>query len=347
MCNFKKQIFLALFLVSFFSLFSQETRLKIASMAPANSPWAKAQEMLSEDIFKNTNGRIHLTFLPMMAQGGEVGVIKRLRTVRPGQVAPLDGAIFTGLGMYELAPKSGVLTLSLPYTFKSQEELDYVLGKISSQIKDEIEAQGYMLLGWLNIGWATFYSKEEIRTPAKLKALKMDAGGFGSSLLSNSFKSAGYTVEEVAADKLIQSMKSATGVKTVYTVPMMAHAYQWYKTLPYAIDAPLCPIMSGWLVSNSAWKKISANDQMAINNAIKKVEAQLAINQQKADREYLDKIAADGGILVKLTDAETEAFRANFRNDVETMAKMPNTPIDGALYNQIMKLLDEYRAGKR
>ncbi|MGL4987299.1 MAG: TRAP transporter substrate-binding protein DctP, partial [Treponemataceae bacterium] len=138
----KKHIIFALFMAILFNLFSQETRLKIASMAPANSPWAKAQEMLSEDIYKNTNGRVTLTFLPMMAQGGEIGVIKRLRTVRPGQAAPLDGAIFTGLGMYELAPKSNVLTLSLPYTFQDQAELDYVLSKLSPQIKKEIETQG-------------------------------------------------------------------------------------------------------------------------------------------------------------------------------------------------------------
>ncbi|MGL4986520.1 MAG: TRAP transporter substrate-binding protein DctP, partial [Treponemataceae bacterium] len=251
------------------------------------------------------------------------------------------------LGMYELAPKSNVLTLSLPYTFQDQAELDYVLSKLSPQIKKEIETQGYQLLGWLNIGWATFFSKDEIRTPAKLKSLKMDAGGFGSSLMSNSFKAAGYTVEEVSSDKLAQNMKSATGVRTVYSVPMLAHAYQWHKVLPYVIDAPLCPIMSGWLVSNDAWQRISAKDQEIINTAVKKIEGVLAVSQQKADREYLDKIGQEGGVLVNLTDAEEDAFRATFRNDVEVMAKIPESAINAEFYDQIMKLLDDYRAGQR
>ncbi len=76
----------------------------------------------------------------MTALGGENGVVQKMRSVRPGQSSPIDGAIFTNLGTYELAPDSNVLTLCIPFLFRTQEEVDIVLEKMSGEISNAIQS---------------------------------------------------------------------------------------------------------------------------------------------------------------------------------------------------------------
>jgi len=46
-----------------------------------------------------------------------------MRPLRPGQAAPLDGAIFTNIGAYELAPESNILTLAMPFYLRTKRKL--------------------------------------------------------------------------------------------------------------------------------------------------------------------------------------------------------------------------------
>ena len=156
---------------------------KIASVAPARSAWENEQKVLASEWNKATNGMISVQFYNMTALGGESGVVQKMRSVRPGQSSPIDGAIFTNLGAYELAPDSNVLTLCIPFLFRSQDEVDIVLEKMSGEINNAIQKQGFVLLGWFNVGWANFYTKTEVRTPEQLK-LKIEVGGITSPALA-------------------------------------------------------------------------------------------------------------------------------------------------------------------
>ena len=67
---------------------------------------------------------------------------------------------------------------------------------------------GFELLGWFNVGWANFFTKTEIRTPDELKKAKMGFSGISSPGLMAAFKSAGFTMEDVPGEKMLQSIKS-------------------------------------------------------------------------------------------------------------------------------------------
>ena len=121
----------------------QKINLKIGSVSPDNSPWAVEQKKMAQEWAKITNGEVTITFMNATALGGENGVIQKMKVARPGMKAPLDGGIFTNIGIYELAPESHVLTLCMPFMFKNQSEIDYVIKNTENNINKAMEDQGF------------------------------------------------------------------------------------------------------------------------------------------------------------------------------------------------------------
>nr|MCR4790117.1 TRAP transporter substrate-binding protein DctP [Treponemataceae bacterium] len=206
------------------SAFAAPINLKIGSVCPDNSPWSVEQKRLAKEWAEITNGEVTLTFLNATALGGEKGVIQKMKIARPGQKAPLDGGIFTNIGVYELAPESHVLTFCLPFMFKDQGEIDYVFKETEGHVNKAIEDQGFEMIGWFNVGMIYFFTKEEVRTVEKLKSVSLSVGGVTSPELGKAFQHAGYTTSDVSNEKMLSSLKSATGCGGLYTIPMYAYA---------------------------------------------------------------------------------------------------------------------------
>lgn len=345
----KKLVCILFVIVNLCSIFAQKKMtIKIASVAPARSAWENEQKVLASEWNKATNGMISVQFYNMTALGGENGVVQKMRSVRPGQSSPIDGAIFTNLGAYELAPDSNVLTLCIPFLFRSQDEVDIVLEKMSGEINNAMQKQGFVLLGWFNVGWANFYTKTEVRTPDQLKNSKLSVGGITSPALGRAFQLAGYNTEDVPNEKIIQSMKAVNGIKGLYTIPMYAYAAQYYKHLPYVINTAICPIMATFVISEKTWEQISTEYKPALLAAVKNTESKFVGVQQETDKEYLDLMAKDGLNLVNLSPSELSVFENSLNSDALAMSKTTDvTAINYEFFLRINAILQDYRAGKQ
>lgn len=339
----KKQMILLCLVCIVSVTWAQKITVKIASVAPARSPWDIEQKAMATEWLEITNGQVELKFYGASSMGGEGGVIKRMKSLRPGQKSPIDGAIFTNIGVYELTPDSHALTLSLPFTFRSQEELSYVLGELNPEIKEAIEKAGFQLLGWFNVGWANFFTKEAVRTPDQLKKLQMGFSGITSPGLMAAFKSAGFNMVDIAPEKMMQSIKSGNGIKVAYSIPMYAYATQYHTALPYVVDIPLNPIMSAFIISIETWNSIPSEYKPALMESVQRAEEKFISVQQEADRDYLNKMESEGVTLIKLTQDEIDLWEATLQEDAEKMVLIPNSVIDEDFYGQIVSLLKDYR----
>lgn len=324
---------------------AQRITLKIASVAPARSPWDTEQKRLAQEWARITDGKVSINFYDAAAQGGETGVIRKMRSVRPGQKSPIDGAVFTSIGIYELSPQSKVMTLCVPFLFQNQDELDAVLDEFSDEMKKSITDQGYVLLGWFNVGWAYFLTREEARTPEELKSLKLTVGGFDSPELGAAFAASGFTTEDVSSDKILQSIRSPSGVEGLYTIPMYAYAARYYEGLPYVLDLPICPVMTAFVISQSAWNQIPDEYKADLMAAVKESESKFISVQKEADEENLALMEKAGAVRVKLTPEEVKLWQDTLRADAAKMATVKNSIIDIDFYNRITTFLAEYRAG--
>ncbi|MBQ9495220.1 MAG: TRAP transporter substrate-binding protein DctP [Treponema sp.] len=323
------------------ALTAQRTTLKIATIAPSRSAWDVQERLLAQDWAKDTDGRIQLQFMGATAMGGETGVIQKLNSVRPGQKAPIDGAIFTSLGIATLVPEAHVLTMAVPFMFRNQEEVDLVLETFEPRFQKAIKDKGYVLMGWFNVGWAYFYTKKPVRTPNDLKTQKLSVSLMGLPQLTDAFKAVGFLTVDVAPDKMLQSMKTPGGVEGFYSIPMYAYAGQYYKSVEYILDAPFCPVMAAFVISESSWNKISDADKRVMMAAVEKAEENFVKAQRTSDAEYLERCVAGGCTLVKLTDAERKVMEETLNRDGAAMIK--TGLVDEQFFADINALLKKHR----
>ena len=339
----KNIVFLCILLLTGF-VWSQKITIKVASIAPSRSPWDIEQKALAAEWAEITDGLVEVKFYNTTPMGGEGGVIKKMKSVFPGQKPPIDGAIFTNIGIYELAPKSNALTLCVPFMFRSQDELTYVLDELEPEIVSAVESNGYRLLGWFNVGWGNFFTKEIARTPDEIKDLKMGFSGISSPGLMTAFKTAGFNMIDLPTDKILQSIKSSNGISVIFSVPMYAYATQYYTGLSYIVKNPLTPIMTGIVISNEAWNSIPDKYKPELEASIERAEKKFISVQQETDAAYIEKIVNEGLELVTLTDSEVLTWEKELRADAIEMGQDKDSVINLEFFNKVTDLLDEYRA---
>lgn len=323
-----------------------KTTIKIASVAPARSSWDVDQRQISRDWAQITNGEVELIFMNSDSMGGESGVVKKLNSVRPGQTPPIGGAVFTSLGVDSFCPETKILTLCVPFMFRDQAEVNAVLKEFTPEMQAPLAQKGYVVLGWFNIGWAYFFTKNQAHTPDELKRQRLTVGGMTSPMLANAFKSAGYLTQDVPADKLLQSMKTPGGVEGLFTIPMYAYAAQYCKTLQHVLNIPLCPVMVTFVISEAAWNSIPEKYHADLLACVKRTENKFIQNQQKSDAEYLKRCEGIGANVFTPDGALTKVWYDEFESKAKYMYD-PRTPvIDETLYKKITAFLKEYREKK-
>lgn len=342
--KFKRLFVVLMCLLAFSSIYAQKFNLKIGSVAPDNSPWAIEQKKIAQEWAKSTNGVVNVNFMTATALGGEAGVIQKMRVARPGQKAPLDGGIFTNIGIYELAPETNILTLCVPFMFRDQEELSLVLKETQNDINSAIEEQGFVLLGWFNVGWAYFFTKDEVRTPTQLKNVSLSVGGITSPELGRAFQHAGYKTDDVPNEKILSSLKSNNGCGGLYTIPMYAYAAQYSKYANNVLGMPICPVMGGFVVNKNVWASIPENYKEVIMANIREAEKKFIEIQQENDNTYLAKIESEGGKIIQLTQAEKDVFQEDLYNDAVKMGESKETTvINYDFFKRIDSILQKHR----
>ena len=323
-------------------VFASPVTIKSASVAPARSSWDVQQRQIAKEWAKITNGEVILQFMTSDAMGGESGVVKKLNAVRPGQKAPIGGAIFTSMGLSDFAPDSNVMTLCAPCLFRSQDEVNAVLEKFTPTMQKALDDKGYVVLGWFNIGWAYFFTSKPAHVPNELKKLRLAVGGLTSPSLSNAFKSAGYLTQDVPADKLMQSISSGD-VEGLFTIPMYAYAAQYYKSLVHAVNVPLAPVMVGFIMNKKDWEAIPEKYKPALIESIKRAENQFIADQKKMDAEYLKRCSDGGCTIYNPTAAEEKIWENSFKSDLHFMCEGTNPVVNKEFYDKIAAFLKEYR----
>lgn len=317
--------------------------LKIASMAPSRSPWDIEQRALAQEWSKITNGQVSITFYDTLSLGGEKSVIQRIRSTRPGRRAVLDGAIFSTIGLNELAPEASIYTLSIPFLIQNQKELDTVLNRLDTELKTAYRTAGFEVIAWTNVGWFSFYTKDRFSSLEELKQIQIASAGLDSPVLGDSFRAAGFSIEDMQQDRVLQSLTSSSGVRGFFGVHLYAYVTGLSKQITYALDAKLCPVVAGLVLSNEAWAQIPDHFKPEMLAAVERMRKRLSESLESSDKQYIANMKKDGVTFINPTQAELLRWEQSFSDDIETINRSVPGAFDMTLYRKIQELLGKGR----
>jgi TRAP-type C4-dicarboxylate transport system substrate-binding protein len=228
-----------------------EHTLRIATLAPEGSSWAKAFSQVAREVKEASDGRIAMKVFFGGTMGDEAQMVKKMRT---GQ---LDGAALTNVGLGEISQQ--LLMLQLPLLFRKASELDKVRTAMSSRFETMLSDEGFRLSGWGDVGFAHLFSNVPIRTPSDAKPTKMwvwDTDPVSKAVM----KAAGINAIPLGVPDVLPSLQ--TGVIDAFmNSPYGAIALQWYTKAAFMTNLKLAVTIGGSVMTKVAWDKLAPADQ--------------------------------------------------------------------------------------
>ncbi len=142
--------------------------LKLGTLAPRSSSWMAIFVRAAAEIKKATGGAVVFKIYPGGRQGDEKVMVGKMRT---GQ---LDASATTAVGLGEI--HSEILVLQTPRLFTSYAQLDKVRSALQPGWAKAMEAKGFVLLGWGDVGSVDWHSNRPIAKPADLTSAAAGVG---------------------------------------------------------------------------------------------------------------------------------------------------------------------------
>jgi TRAP-type transport system periplasmic protein len=136
--------------------------LRLATLAPAASPWGKVFKAWQKGVKDQSNGALELEFFYGNQQGDEVAMVGKMRTRQ------LDGAAITATGLAQIY--KSVLVLQMPGLFRDWASLDNARNTMRPQLDAAFANEGFIIGGWGDVGIAHLMTKGfEVHSPGDLK----------------------------------------------------------------------------------------------------------------------------------------------------------------------------------
>ena len=237
--------------------------LKFATLMPTGTSWTKLLDEWVREVEQKSEGRLKFKMYPGGVMGDEPDV---LRKIRKGQ---LHGGMFTGYGIGRIYSPARVL--EVPFLFKDTDESDYVREQIMPELEAGFRESGFELLGWPEVGFIHFFSKQPITSMDDIKKLKIWLWQ-GDPLGEAFFKAAAIDPIPLSIMDVYTQLSAKHGsIDTVYTSSFGAIALQWYTKLSYASEIPFTNAIGGLIVSNRFYSKLPPDLQQLLKTTGKKL----------------------------------------------------------------------------
>jgi TRAP-type C4-dicarboxylate transport system substrate-binding protein len=271
-------------LVALAALPAQAKDLKIATLAPDGSAWAKIMAEGGKQIGEKTAGRVNIKYFFSGSQGDERDVVRKMK------LKHLSGAALTAVGLGLI--KSDVRVLELPFLIKDDKELDYIRDKMAPDFEKQFDDAGYVLVAWGDVGWTHLYSNIPISKLEDLNATKMWAWT-DDPIVRAFFKRLGVNGVPLGVNDVKPSLETGA-IDACYGAPLVAIVFQWYTKVKFATSQPINYAIGALIIRKEEWAEISPEDQAIVREQGKEMGKKLMASVRK-DNERAKKTMQKGG----------------------------------------------------
>ncbi|MDH5761819.1 MAG: TRAP transporter substrate-binding protein DctP [Nitrospinota bacterium] len=310
---------------------AEKTRIKFSTLAPEGSSWMKVMRMLEKELGRVTGGEVGFKFYPGGVSGDEIDVIRKMR------IGQIHAAGFTGVGLGEILPE--VRVLDLPFLFRTDKEIEYIYEKMNDYFAARFEEKGYVLLGWVPVGWIHFFSNEPVISVGSLHPKKAWMWE-GDPLVQATYMGLGVSPHPLSVTDVLLSLQTGM-VDTVYASPMGALALQWYTKVDYMSELRMANATGGVLMTKRAFDRLPDKHKQAVRDISKRYLKQLVQKIQEDNDQAITLMKQNGLKIASLPNGnELEKFYAVGR---EVQKQMNGKLFGQSVLDKVMSLLKEIR----
>ena len=282
------------------------TTIKIATIAPDGTAWMREMRAGADAVKKRTDDRVEIKYYPGGVMGDEATVLRKIK------IGQLQGGAFTG-GELSAVDKDAQI-YSLPFLFKTQDEVDKVRAQIDPLLKKSFEDAGFEAVGISGGGFAYLMSVKDIRNKDDLKAAKVWVPQ-GDHIAEAGFKAGGVTPIPLPLADVYTSLQTGL-IDTAANTPAGSIAFQWHTKVKHMVDLPLTYVVGILVIEKKLFDALSADDRKALNEELGAAFARLEKINRADNAQARDVLQKQGVTIFTPNTEETKSWDA-----VGTMAR--------------------------
>ncbi|MBI2982219.1 MAG: TRAP transporter substrate-binding protein DctP [Deltaproteobacteria bacterium] len=297
-------------------VWGQSKELKLATIAPAGSSWDKITTRMNDELKVKSGGKLSFRIYPGGTQGDEKDVVRKMR------IKQIHAGGLTGNGLGQIAPQ--IRVLELPFLYHSSQEIDYVTGKMGSQMETVLLKgnPSVVLLGWAEAGFVYIYSNKPIKKLTDLKGTKVWQWE-GDPLAAATFASLGVAPIPLAITDVMTAL-STNMVEAVYAPPLAALALQWASKVKYVTDLPVVNSMGALVMLQSEFNRLPLDQQKLLREVTAKYTREIVEQTRKDNLQAIEEM--------KRLGVQTVSVDEKDRQEITETAKKVWTDQAGKLY---------------
>jgi TRAP-type C4-dicarboxylate transport system substrate-binding protein len=234
------------------------TTIKIATVAPDGTAWMREMRAGADAVKKRSAERVEIKYYPGGVMGDEASVMRKIK------IGQLQGGAFTG---GELSPVvKDAQIYSLPFIFRTQDEVDKVRAQLDPLLKKSFERAGFEAVGISGGGFAYLMSVKDIRNKDDLKAAKVWVPT-GDRIAEIGFKAGGVTPIPLPLADVYTSLQTGL-IDTAANTPAGAIAFQWHTKIRHMVDLPLTYVVGILVIDKKIIDGLSGDDRKVVDEEL-------------------------------------------------------------------------------
>lgn len=311
--------------------------LKFATLIPPDTAWMNSIQEWSNELQQKSNGRLKIKIYPGGVMGDEPDVLRKIRSRQ------LHGAFFTGYGIGRIYPPARVL--EMPFLFQSTEESDYVRNQIMPEIQQGFRKKGFELLGWPEVGFLHFFSKQPINSLEQLKQRHIwlwQGDPMGEAFAS----AAGVSPVPLSIMDVYTQLSAQHGsIDTVYNSPFGALAMQWHTKLKYASMVPMTNAIGSLVVSQQFFNRLPDDLKKLLKDTGQTVAERINQDARRDNQQSITLLKQSGiEFMWDWSDGEKQQMLDIRNRAAQTLAESGYIPEKH--FTQTRNILEQYRNSK-
>lgn len=309
--------------------------IKIATLAPAGTPWMKAMRAVSDHVEKASAGRVKFNYYAGGVMGDEPDVIRKMK------IGVLQGAGITLAGVRLTVPEFQVMELPFLFPDRNYSETDYVYDKTVAYFEKAAWERGYKLIAISEAGFAHFWTKGKVESLTRDFPLQKVWQWEGDPVMLEISKSLNVNPVSLPLPETLTALQTGM-INAFYGTPLHVLSFQWNKFVDTIYTPSLFYTPAFFVFTKKAWEALPADiQQLFYSDEVGKIKKEYLQKIHDADEEALKVLTESGGVkVVEIPPEELSKIRDKTMKIWESMA---DKMFPGELLEEVKKHLEEFR----
>ena len=307
-----------------------EERIKLGTLAPRGSTWETLLKEMGQKWSEATGGKVKLIIYAGGVAGNEGDMVKKTR------IGQLQAVALTSIGLHEITPEPQAI--DVPMMIDSFEMLDFVMATMAPRLEKILEAKGYVVIGWSEVGFVRFFSTKRYDTMKAFSGSAKVFGWEGDPASTDAWRAGGFKPVVMSSTDIIPSLQTGL-IDTVAMSPLYAFTSRIFERAKYMLDMPWAVLTGATIVKKDVWEKIPADLRPKLLEIAHEYGKKIGAEVRRMDADALKTMKSQGLEAVKPVD---EPLFRKAGMATHTIIRGKVVPVE--TFDEVKKLVDEYRA---